>query len=299
MLSPALLLFISLLSSTAEEGCVRVNGASLYYRIVGTGEPLMMVHGGPGSNMLHLLPYCDTLSTQFKLIYYDQRGCGKSSPLSDSQSVSWKDHVEDLEGLRKAFGLERMNLFGHSWGGGLVMLYAIAYPERVTRLIISNSMPARDGEWKKEMAMIESEFERLHGVREELAALDKSGLRESDPVAYFRRYGEIKSWQIFVDTTDAAKTVHTIEPCPLVNHYTWESLRGYDFRRELKRLRMPVLIIHGERDIIPLKYAEEIHDFIRQSKLVVTRKGHQPYIEDPARYFQSIVEFLRSSPRAN
>src|SRR3972149_9319931 len=274
----ALLFFFSLLSSTAEEGFVLVNGVRLYSGTIGTGEPLVMVHGGPGSNMLHLLPYCDTLSHQFKLIYYDQRGCGKSSPLNDSQTVSWKDHVKDLEGLRKAFRLERMNLFGHSWGGGLVMLYAITYPKRVTRLIISNSMPARDGEWRMEMATIESEFERQHGVQEELAALDKSRLRERDPAAYFRRYGEIKSWQIFVDTTDAAKTVHTIEPCPLVNYYTWESLRGYDFRRELKRLRLPALIIHGERDIIPLKYAEEIHDFIPQSKLVVTRKGHQPYI---------------------
>jgi proline iminopeptidase len=299
MLSLALLFLFLLQSPTPEEGFVSVNGARLYYRIVGSGEPLVMVHGGPGSNMLHLLPYCDTLSNEFKLIYYDQRGCGKSSPLSDSQSVSWKDHLEDLEGLRKVFGLEKMNLFGHSWGGGLVMLYAITYPERVRRLIISNSMPAHDGEWKEEMAATEAEFERLHGVQEKLAALDKSGLRSKDPDAYFRRYSEIKSWQIFVDTTDAAKTVYTISPCPLVNYYTWESLRGYDFRNELKRLHMPVLIIHGEQDIIPLKYAEEIHRLIPQSKLVVTRKGHQPYIEDPEKYFQSIREFLRSSSSVN
>jgi len=291
----ALWFFFSHSPSVAEEGYKAVNGMKLYYRIIGAGEPVVMVHGGPGSNMLHLLPYCDTLANQFKLIYYDQRGCGKSSRLQDSQAVSWQDHVEDLEGMRKALGLERMNLFGHSWGGGLVMLYAVKYPERVKRLVISNSMPTHDGEWKIEMAKAESDLEVRHRVQASLAALDKSALKESDPAAYYRRYNLIKSWRIFVDTTDAAKTVYAIEPCPLVNYYTWESLAGYDFRDKLKRLRMPVLVIHGEKDIIPLKYAQEIHDLIPHSKLVVTRKGHQPYIEDPETYFQSISEFLQSS----
>ncbi len=292
-----LALFLSLFfrPPILEEGFKQVHGVKLFYRIIGEGEPLVMVHGGPGSNMLHLLPYCDTLANWFKLIYYDQRGCGKSSSLKQSQTVSWEDHVEDLEGIRKAFGLEKLNLFGHSWGGGLVMLYAIRYPERVKRLVISNSMPAHEGKWKREMTLIEYEHERHHGVREKLEELDESGLLDRDPEAYFRRYREIKSWQIFEDTTDAAKTVYTIDPCPRVNHLTWESLKGYDFRSQLKRLKMPVLVIHGERDIIPLKYAKELHQLMPQSSFVITRKGHQPYIEDPGTFFQSVIEFLRSS----
>jgi pimeloyl-ACP methyl ester carboxylesterase len=58
---------------------------------------------------------------------------------------------------------------------------------------------------------------------------------------------------------------------------------------------MPVLVIHGERDIIPLKYATELHELMPQSSLVIARKGHQPYIEDPGTFFQSVIEFLRSS----
>ena len=287
------MLFLQLL--VVEEGYKDINGVKIFYRIVGQGEPLVMLHGGPGSNMLHLLPYCDTLATQCKLIYYDQRGCGRSSPLNDSRTVSWIDHVEDLEALRKAFGLEKMDLFGHSWGGGLGLLYAITYPERVKRLIISNSMPAEEGVWKKEMGEIESDLEERHHVSEHLAALDRSGLRAKNPGAYFQRYQAIRSWRIYQDTTDAAKTVHTIQPCPLINYHTWESLKGYDIRNQLKVLNMPVLIIHGEKDIIPLKYAKELRGLIPQSKFVITRKGHQPYIEDPATYFQVIRDFLQSS----
>ncbi len=292
MFAVALLSLLLLFPRSVEEGYKEINGVKIFYRIVGDGEPLVMVHGGPGSNMLHLLPYCDTLATSFKLIYYDQRGCGKSDPLTPSQTVTWEDHVEDLEALRKEFGLTKMNLFGHSWGGGLVMLYAIRYPQRVKSLIISNSMPARDGEWKKETAAIQAEREKQYGVKEKLEALRRSGLRERDPRAYFKRLSEIKSWKIFADTADASKTVYTIEPCPLVNHSTWESLTGYDLRDDLKKLKVPTLIIHGEKDFIPLKYARELHELIPDSKLLVTRKGHQPYIEDPDTFFESMVDFL-------
>ncbi len=295
MLTFELVLSFSLLSPFLEDGFKDVQGVKLYYRIVGSGEPIVMVHGGPGSNMLHLLPYCDTLANWYKLIYYDQRGCGKSSQLKDSQTVSWKDHVEDLEAIRKSFGLEKVTLFGHSWGGGLVMLYAITYPGRVKRLIISNSMPPYEGDWKREMAVIEDEHELRFRVKEKLQALEQSGLRRRNPSAYYRRYSEIKSWRIFSDTTDAVKTVHTIEPCPLVNYLTWESLGNYDFRGELQKLTIPVLIIHGEEDIIPLRYAQELHKLIPRSEFVVTRKGHQPYIEDSINYFRAIRAFLNSS----
>jgi proline iminopeptidase len=295
----ALILFFLFPSQPAEEGYKQINGVRLYYRIVGTGEPLIMVHGGPGSNMLHLLPYCDTLARSFKLIYYDQRGCGKSTALQEWQTATWKDHVEDLEELRRVFGLETMNLFGHSWGGGLVMLYAKTYPRRVKRLIISNSMPAYEGDWMGEKAAIERERERRFRVRERLQELEQSGLRAENPALYYRRFREIASWRIFADTSDAAKTVYGIEPCPLVNHSTWESLKGYDFRDDLRKFAMPVLVIHGEDDIIPLKYAYEIHALIPRSRLVVTKKGHQPYIEDPATYFQAITDFLHSSAKVN
>jgi proline iminopeptidase len=215
--------------------------------------------------------------------------------LKESETVTWKQHVEDLEGLRKAFGLGKMTLFGHSWGGGLVMLYAITYPQNVSRLIISNSMPASEGSWKREATMIQDERERRYGVREKLLTLEKSGIRDHNPKAYFQRYSQIRSWRIFSDTADAAKTVHTIEPCPLVNYYTWESLRDYDIREELKKLHVPALVIHGEDDIIPLKYAEELHELISGSRFVITRKGHQPYIEDPETYFQTIRDFLFST----
>lgn len=292
----AFILSLFVQSVVTEEGFKEVNGTKLFYRIVGVGEPIVMVHGGPGSNMLHLLPYCDTLASSFKLIYYDQRGCGKSSPLRDSQTASWRDHVEDLEALRRAFGLEKMNLLGHSWGGGLVMLYAITYPERVKRLIICNSMPAYEGTWKKEMDSIQRERELRYRVQEKLDALERSGLRDKNPELYFQRYVLIKSWRIFADTADASKTVYTIEPCPLVNHLAWESLKDYDFRDELKKLKIATLIIHGEKDIIPLKYADELHKLIPHSRFVITRKGHQPYIEDPKTFFGSIKEFLRLSP---
>src|SRR5258705_9433582 len=92
--------------SRVREGYVPVPGARLYLREVGTGPPLFILHGGPDFNHNYLLPDLDRLASTFRLIYYDQRGRGKSSPGVAPKDVSIESEVEDLDLLRQFFGLE-------------------------------------------------------------------------------------------------------------------------------------------------------------------------------------------------
>src|ERR1700704_5600266 len=119
------------------EGRIPGDGAALFYRVVGTGpDVLVMIHGGPGMDMGYMVPDFGPLAERHKLLFYDQRGGGRSGLLRDDATLyTMAHHVADLEALRRHFGLERMTLVAHSFGPAIAASYAIAHPERVARMI--------------------------------------------------------------------------------------------------------------------------------------------------------------------
>src|SRR6267142_3176139 len=106
------------------ETTVELNGVRLYTRRVGTGPPVVVLHGGPGAHHDYLLPGFDALAEGRELIYYDQRGGGRS-PVPRDVPVGWREQVADLEALRQYWELERLTLTGYSWGGLLALLYTL------------------------------------------------------------------------------------------------------------------------------------------------------------------------------
>src|SRR5687768_4694786 len=125
-----------------REGYIPVEKAGLYYREIGQGQPIIILHGGPDFDHSYLLPDMDRLSDSFRLIYYDQRGRGKSAGNVRPEDVTIQSEIEDLEGLRNYSRLESAAVLGHSWGGVLAMEYAIHHPDRVSHLILMNTAPA-------------------------------------------------------------------------------------------------------------------------------------------------------------
>ena len=121
-----------------REGYIRTaDGVRLFYKVVGAGaETLVVVHGGPGNTLESIRADLEPLAKNRTVIYYDQRGGGQSELLRDAESLKISKHIEDLEAVRKHFGLEKMSLLGNSWGGLLVSFYAAAHPDRVERLIL-------------------------------------------------------------------------------------------------------------------------------------------------------------------
>src|SRR5215207_7962159 len=111
----------------AREAMVAVRGVDLFVRRVGAGPPAVVLHGGPGAHHDYLLPGFDALAEGRELIYYDQRGGGRS-PVARDVPVGWTEHVADLDALRETWRLERLTLVGYSWGGLLALLYATSHP---------------------------------------------------------------------------------------------------------------------------------------------------------------------------
>ena len=129
----------------SQQGFISVPGEQLYYQQFVSKKkdvPIIVLHGGPGMDQSYLLPQVLELAKDNEVIFYDQRGSGKSSeqPLDPSQ-INMKRFVQDLEAVRKYFGYGKIILLGHSWGGLLAAEYAIAYPQHVDALILLNSVP--------------------------------------------------------------------------------------------------------------------------------------------------------------
>src|SRR5437867_5422940 len=164
---------------------VELDGVRLFTRRAGDGPPVVVLHGGPGAHHDYLLPQYDLLARGRTLLYYDQRGGGRS-PVSRETPVGWREHVADLDALRSHWALDQLTLLGYSWGGLLALLYALEHPDRVARLALVSSAPAT-AKWRREFERRLAERMADPRIAEARAALQTSPLRTSDPEQYRRQ----------------------------------------------------------------------------------------------------------------
>lgn len=284
----------------AEQGVKRVNGAELFYRAIGEGEPLVVAHGGPGMDQNYLLPQMEELAKQHRLIFYDQRGTGGSSPDLDPSAITIERFVDDLNEIRKAFNIEQMNLLGHSWGGLLSMYYASTYPDNMKTLILANTMPATSEFW-------EPFGENLKRNRKPADSLALSEIAASEEFAANSPDALKKYWQIFFrsyfydqslsSSLNLEQTKRTWANGDIVSGLLSENrLKDFNIYDRLAAIRCPTLIVHGDFDPVPLEYAQKIHEVIDNSQLVILEdSGHFSYIETPAEFYSAVTDFLKDS----
>jgi proline iminopeptidase len=267
----------------------RVRGVELFERRIGAGKPTIVLHGGPGAHHDYLLPGFDALAEGRLLIYYDQRGGGRS-PVAREVPVGWQEQVEDLEALRGAWGLDQMSLAGYSWGGLLALLYATRYPARVSSLALVSHAPI----WREARAEFEARFAERNlapALQEKRKQLRESGLREQDPEAYRQRVFELSVVAYFCDPAKVGEmtpfrvTGRTIEE-------VWTSLGDYDLRPSLSGLTLPALVVHGDCDAIPPETAEATARLLGAPFRLIPHCGHVPYVEAPEAFASLLNEFL-------
>jgi proline iminopeptidase len=265
----------------------------LFVREMGDGPPVIVLHGGPGASHDYLRPTFSRLADEFHLYFYDQRGGGRSS-VAHPREIGWRDHVADLETLRRGWGLQRLTLLGYSWGGLLALLYAGGYPDRVRALALL--APATG--WGDYHRRFQDEFQRRSrsaAVKRMRAELDASGLAERDSAAYWQRRFVLSVAGYFKDPREA-RDVTPFVVQEQARQATWASLKGHgpELRRRVEALRVPTLILHGRYDPIPMEWAEELAELMPDARLVVLEEsGHLPYVEQADRTFAELREFLR------
>jgi proline iminopeptidase len=266
-----------------------VNGVSLFERRIGSGPPVVVLHGGPGAHHDYLRPGFDVLADGHELIYYDQRGGGQS-PVPRDVPVGWREHVADLEALRLHWRLDRLTIAGYSWGGLLAMLYALEHPRRVQRLALVSPAPV----WREARDEFERRFQArsmspaLQAARQ---ALRESGLRERDPAAHAARLFELAVAGYFHDPAQAT-ALTPFRVTERTRAGVWQSLGEFDLRPGLRALRLPSLVLHGDDDPIPWQASREAAECLGAEFHLLPDCGHVPYVERFADFARIVGGFL-------
>ena len=302
-----LLLFLLLATPAAaqeREGYVTTDdGVRLFYKVEGSGpQTLVVVHGGPGFSLESVRADFAPLARNRRVIYYDQRGNGRSSLIDDPAKLAWQHHVADLEAIRRHFRLRRMTLLGNSWGGLLISLYAAAHPDRVERLVLDSPAAPMAVQHRLQLTrMTQRARERFTQAERDLVQDNGDWLVARDPIAacgIFARY--ILRLYMF----DPAQPVSIrgnlcAGPPEVVRRSLWanrvivQSLGEFDFRPMVRQVTAPVFIIHGAGDVVPPEGARDwAASYPNARLLMLPRAGHLIQAEDPATFFSSIETFL-------
>lgn len=281
------------MSTAATEASREVRGVRLFERRIGDGPATVVLHGGPGAHHDYLLPNFDALAQNRELIYYDQRGGGRS-PVSRETPVGWREHVADLEELRHQWNLSRLTLLGYSWGGLLALLYASEHPDKVERLALVSPAPA----WVEARREFERRFAARNlapSLQQQRAALRASGLREADPAAYAQRLFELSVAPYFHDP-ERARELTPFRVTGRTQQEVWTSLNGYDLRPTLGRTKIPTLLIQGAEDVIPVEATRQLAELLGAEIHLLPGSGHVPYIEAYEDFVKLLDNFLPRRP---
>jgi proline iminopeptidase len=268
-------------------------GATIWYEVRGSaaGRPLIMVNGGPGFDHNYVLcsDAWDTLAKRRRVVFYDQRGNGRSGALAKDQSCTVADQVADLDALRAELHADTIDLLGHSWGGYLVMAYASRHPERVAHLVIADSASPK---WTDTDFLFKYIFPEGIDRQGALDFADALG----DSVAAGKSMREYLGMLFVSGEKRDEFLAHAADYhySRAVNEKLNAELNNLDMWPVLPSLRMPTLVMTGRYDInVAPSTAWKIHKAIPNSGWEVFEKsGHLPYFEEPERFVKVVEGFL-------
>jgi len=279
----------------ARQGLVSLPDGRLFYEVIGEGDPIIVVHGGPGMDHNYLRPGLDVLASSRALVYYDQRGTGRSDATLDSASINLDAFVNDIDELRQALGYDRVVVLGHSFGGLIAVAYAMDHPENVRALVLMNTVEP-GSQWATATARRAAQMRTLADSAElaELVALP--GYKERDPAIMSRMYqaafrGTLRD-RDKISEINLAMSRRTAQNGSDVARLLGTSMSGLDWWDRLPALQVPTLVVHGRFEPAPTAMAAALADAFPQGRLAVLETGHFPYVEDPAGLVAAVAGFL-------
>ena len=271
---------------------------------LGTGSPVIVLHGGPGADYTYMLPIANGLDKEFQFIFYDQRGSLRSRVVADSITVA--KHVEDLETLRAALGVKQIVLVSHSAGTLLAYEYLKAYPANVANLVLVGALPHKNGKqfFDAEYAALwqplpsdAKAFRERDAIPNEIrkAGIPDSGrtLRQAGTAALIAQVGaetfHVERWRealpmrVNPDAARRTRSTTTLE---------------YDYGTLLGGHPFPVTVINGEFDYTvgpkgsPLWRRLAETQVAHLNVVVIPNAGHIVWRDEPQEFRRALREAL-------
>jgi len=294
-----------------REGFVDANGILIYYLSTGRGQPLMILHGGPGASHDYFLPYLLPLMRHYRVIFIDERGSGRSQKLEDPSGYTIENMVEDVEAVRQALGLGQISLLGHSYGGALAQAYALKYQRNLSHLILGST-------WSSTVALnqvfVRMKQNMAPELRDRIEKLEKEGLfghgKDYERNRYTNDY-MIAAWgegyfpYVYhnrpdpnYDPIEQGKTSWDLYREMWGEHGEFVidgNLKSVEYTDRLPGIKVPTLIIVGDHDECDPSLSQSMHKRIAASKLVILpNSGHMTFVDQPRMFLQAVDGFLHS-----
>jgi proline iminopeptidase len=290
---------------TARERHIPVGDARIFVREIGDGPPILVLHGGPDFDHGYLLPELDGLASSCRLVYYDQRGRGRSGDGVRASDVTIASDIADIDHVRRAFGLDTMTVLGHSWGCVLAMEFAARDPEHISHLVLLNTAPGS----RADVATLRAHLARIRppGDAERMRAIAatdrfRRGDLDADEEYYRIHFAPAVTDPARLDLllprlrahvdAEGVVTARAIED--RLYDETWRD-EQYDVTARLHTLAVPTLVIHGDRDFIPVEVAEHVAAAIPGAVLdVLPACGHFSFLDAPDEVRERVAAFVRT-----
>ena len=285
---------------------VNINNAKLWVVTVGEGDPIIFIAGGPGGAHPGLRSFDALADSHHQLIYFDAFGRGKSDTAKNVTEYTLERDIDDIEGLRKALKLDKITVLGHSYGGVVAQGYAIKYPGHLSHLILADTFHSFVM-WQENDDSSNREIKNSYPeVWDELMKAREQGAVSSDAI-HQKIYGQVPYGFLYAYNPDKFANRGS-KPYPnSYNSKLYYQMVGkdgdfivgsdigtFDYRKQLKDLKMPVLIVTGRYDRVAVPWmAVKFKEYCPQAQFVMFEKsGHNPQVEEPEKEFKIINEFL-------
>ena len=286
---------------TVREGFADVPGGRVWWRAMGSGSrtPLLLLHGGPGAGHDYLEPL-GSLAADRPVIFYDQLGCGRSGKPDDPSLWRIERFVEEIDAMRRALKLDRVVLYGHSWGGWLEQEYMRRSDgaKSVETLILA-STSASVAEFvagaQRLLAALPDGMDSRRRQLEAAGAMDSPEYAKIVEAFYDRHVVHVAQPPAYLTRT--FENLGTSRTYPVMNgpneFSVTGTLKGWDARSALPDICVPTLVLTSEWDEVTLDCHQRLHQTIRGSRLVVLPKArHLAMVEQPRRYTDVVSSFL-------
>lgn len=289
---------VSSSTEKVEDKNIEINGVNHYFKIIGTGEPILVLHGGPGLFSDYLISSFKELSEKHQFIFYDQRGSGKTDFPKDTTSIAIANFVDDIEAIRKHFKIEKITLAGHSWGGLLALFYAKKYSDNLDKLILIAPGPSNSEYYEKTLTNMQQK--RKEEDTKELVRLMMSKAFEKrepetfkkaiilgDKVNFYNQENAKKMYDLVVfNEENSSKMLHT-------NSLLERNFFNYDITEGLEIVTCPTLIVIGDMDNVPFASNQALQESMKNARIeVIKQAAHYPFFEDNKSFTHVMSDFL-------
>jgi proline iminopeptidase len=293
---------------------IPVRDTKLYVEISGpsTAAPLLYMHGGPGGSCYDFSELqAARLSSDLRLVMYDQRSVLRSDPISEDQSCTLDDLIEDAEALRATLGISRWSVLGHSFGGHYALVYASRHPDSIDKVLFENPTFDFRSTASYTLAAAAREFQRLGQVERALAAFEGSANQPADDQAMLRQFETIFALgpnrnnlyvhgpeKDFMEKISAASGIPREVRAKVTAHQRKLFSDGAILRprfEELANLTKPALLLQGAHDIAtaPVQVARYL-DGPDRKRTLFANSSHFCRFEEPELYASEVSVFVNA-----